>query len=122
MIDLARAKSKEIREKLNQWHRDSNDENLKKKYYLCLENYNDVDRNLEKSLKNLGSDDYRKIWAQIDDSQGELDECKREFGSGSYDPAHVGDRNRELGVYLDVVRVAAERLEGYYRDDARYLH
>ncbi|XP_057812147.1 uncharacterized protein LOC131026319 [Salvia miltiorrhiza] len=114
VIDLAKEKSKVIRDQLKQWHTDSNDDSLKEKYHLCWENYNDVYRDLQEASKNLGSDDYKKISDQIDDAEDELDECRREFGPGSFDPGHVEDRNNELEIYLDVVRAAADRLEDYY--------
>ncbi|KAH6795829.1 hypothetical protein C2S51_036815 [Perilla frutescens var. frutescens] len=117
VIELAIEKSKEIRDKLDQWFSDSNDENLKKKYHSCLKNYNEVDRNLEEAYRNLDSDDYRRISDQIDDAEDELDKCKQEFGSDSFDPGHVEDRNNELGLYLDIVRVAADCLEDYQADE-----
>ncbi|KAG6398142.1 hypothetical protein SASPL_139595 [Salvia splendens] len=110
VIDLAIAKSKEIHGKLRKWHKDSDDKKLKEKYHLCSENYNDVFRDLKEAVKKLGSDDYREILDEIDDAEDELDECRQLFGSGSFDPGHVEDRNDELGVYLDVVRAAADRL------------
>lgn len=121
VLDLARAKSKEIRDKLNQWYKASNDENLKKKYHFCSIKYNEVERRLGKALEDLSTNDRRKGWYEIDDSQYDVDVCMRQFGRDSSDPGHVG--NREFEVYLDVVRAAAERLEGYNRPDyARNLH
>ncbi|KAH6764453.1 hypothetical protein C2S52_013398 [Perilla frutescens var. hirtella] len=116
VIELAIEKSKEIRDKLDQWFSDSNDENLKKKYHSCSKNYNEVDRNLEEAHRNLDSDDYRRIFDQIDDAEDELDKCKQEFGSDSFDPGHVRDRNNELVLYLDIVRAAADCLEDYDPD------
>ncbi|KAL1538425.1 pectinesterase inhibitor-like [Salvia divinorum] len=110
VIDLARTKAKEIYGKLRKWHKDSSDEKLKDKYHLCSENYNDLLRDLKEASKKLGSSDHQKILDEIDDAEDELDECRQLFGSGSFDPGHVEDRNDELGVYLDVVRAAAVRL------------
>lgn len=106
VIDLAKAKSETIRDQLSQWYRDSNDDRLKEKYHLCSENYNDVYGDLEEASRNLGLDDYRKISDQVEDAEDKLDECRREFGSDSFDPGHVGDRNKELGLYLDIVGAA----------------
>ncbi|XP_057811527.1 pectinesterase inhibitor-like [Salvia miltiorrhiza] len=117
VIDLAVAKSKAIGDQLNQWYRDSNDDRMKNKYHSCSKNYDDVDRNLEQAQRNLDSDDNRRISDQIDDAEEELEECRREFGSGSFDPGHVEDRNNELRLYLDMVRVAVNRLEDYYDSD-----
>ncbi|KAH6777849.1 hypothetical protein C2S51_009161 [Perilla frutescens var. frutescens] len=110
VIDLATEKSKVIGEQLDQWFRDSNDDNLKEKYHSCSDSYNDVERNLQEMHRNLDSDDYRRISSQIDDAEERLKECKREFGSNSFDPGHVGDRNNELKLYLDMVRAASDRL------------
>lgn len=105
VIELAIAKSKEIRE---QWFSYSKNDNLKLKYRSCWKNYNEVDRNIVQAQRNLDSDDYRNISDQIDDAQGESDKCRQVF---EYDPTRVGDPNHEFGLYLDMVRVAVDRLE-----------
>ncbi|KAG6395414.1 hypothetical protein SASPL_146059 [Salvia splendens] len=116
IIDLALEKSEEFRDQLKQWHKDSNDERLKEKYRSCSSNYNDINRDLQELQRNLDSDDDRKTSDLIEDIEHELDECKREFGQGSFDPGHVEDRNNELGIYSDLVRVAIDRLEDFYKE------
>lgn len=110
VIDLAADKSKEIRDKLKQWHSDSDNDELKKKYHSCSKNYNDVDHSLKEARKNLDSD-------QVEEAEKELEKCEREFDGDSFDPAHVGDRNKELRLYLDMVRVASDRLENYDQEE-----
>ncbi|KAH6764433.1 hypothetical protein C2S51_015682 [Perilla frutescens var. frutescens] len=117
VIDLAIEKSKEIHEKINQWFSNSNNDKLKDKYNSCSKNYNDIDRNLEEARKNLDSDHYQKISDQINGAREKLNKCKHEFGADSFDPAHVRDRNNEIGLYLDMVRAAEDRLEDYDDDD-----
>lgn len=113
VIDLAREKSEKIYDQLNQWYKDEKDEKLKKKYHSCSKNYKEIGHNLEKVQKKLDSDDVEKILKKIDKAGEKLDKCRKEFEGGSFDRGHVGDRNDELKVYLDLVRVAAGDLEGY---------
>lgn len=110
IIDLAIAKSDDIHEKLNQLYKDSRDDTLKDKYISCSKNYNDANRNLVVAKRNLDSDDYRYIPVQIDDAVQELKSCRRGFDRDSFDPAHIRNRNKEFGLYLDVVKVATDRL------------
>lgn len=110
VIELAIAKSKEIRDKLDRWFSDSDNDELKEKYHSCSENYDDGERSLEKARRDLDdSDDCGRISDKINGAGEELEKCKRVFGSDSFDPAHVGDRNKELQLYLDIVRAAADR-------------
>ncbi|KAI3455857.1 hypothetical protein Pfo_012520 [Paulownia fortunei] len=110
VIDLARAKADEIHDKLNQLHEDSRDDNLKEKYLSCSKNYNDAHRNLVVAKRNLDSDDYRNIPVQVDDTVQELKSCRREFDKDSFDPAHIRNRNKEFRVYVEIVKVAVDRL------------
>ncbi|KAH6820326.1 hypothetical protein C2S53_016990 [Perilla frutescens var. hirtella] len=120
VIDMAIAKSKEIHDRLNHYHSDSRDDKLKEKYHACSKNYNNASRNLVVVRRNLDSGDhYRNIHVQLDGAKEELKKCKREFREGRFDPGHVGDRNKELGIYLDIVRVATDRLA---RDNDRDHH
>lgn len=117
VIDLAREKSKEVQEQLDNWYKDSKDDKLKKKYHSCSKNYKNIEHDLEKVQKILDSDDYDKIWDKIDNAGEKLDKCRKEFEEGSFDPGYVEDRNNELKVYLDLVRVAAGDLEDSNHED-----
>ncbi|KAL1535468.1 hypothetical protein AAHA92_28243 [Salvia divinorum] len=119
IIALASEKSKEFRDQLKRWHKDSNDEGLKEKYRSCSSNYNDINRDLQQLRRSLDSDDDRKISDLIKDIEHELDECRREFGRGSFDPGHVEDRNNELGIYSDLVKGVVEGLRDFYDEDGR---
>lgn len=110
VIGLAIAKSKETRGELNHWFSDSDNDKLKEKYHSCSENYNDASRQLEKVRKDLDSDDHRKMSEEIRDAEEILNKCRRVFGEDSFDPGHVGDQNNELGVFLDIIRVAVAHL------------
>ncbi|PIM99408.1 hypothetical protein CDL12_04582 [Handroanthus impetiginosus] len=110
VIDLAIAKADEIHDKLNRLHEDSRNDELKGKYLSCSKNYNDANRNLDLAKRNLISNDYRNIPVQINDTLEELRSCRRAFNNDSFDPAHIGNRNREFGHYVDIVKVATDRL------------
>ncbi|KAK4440307.1 hypothetical protein Salat_0365600 [Sesamum alatum] len=110
VIDLAVAKADEIHDKLNQLYQDSGDDKLKEKYISCSKNYNDAHRNLDLAKRNLDSNDYQNIPVQVDDTLEELKSCRHEFRKDSFDPAHIRNRNKEFGVYVDIVKVAADRL------------
>lgn len=114
VIDLAIARSNEIRDTLEQWFTDSTDDSVKDKYRTCSENYGDVGRNLEEARRSLDSDDYRRISVGVADGEDELEKCRREFETESFDPGHVADRVSEIRVYLDMVKAAADRLEDSY--------
>lgn len=113
VIDLAIAKSDEIHDKLKQDYSDSKNDELKEKYNSCSRNYNDVNRNLVAARRDLDSDVRRNIAVQIKDAGEELKKCKREFEKESFDPAHIRDRNKEIGLYLEIVRAAAHGLENH---------
>ncbi|PIM99407.1 hypothetical protein CDL12_28094 [Handroanthus impetiginosus] len=98
VIDLAIAKADEIHDKLNQLHKDSRD------------NYNDANRNLDLVKRNLNSNDYRNIPVQINDTLEELRSCRSQFDNDSFDPAHIRNRNKEFRNYVDIVKVATDRL------------
>lgn len=89
VIDLAMNKSNEIKDKLNQLHQDSGDDELKKKYISCSINYNDANNDLDIAKGNLNSNDYRRIQDPVYDIEKELKRCKHQFGKMSYDPAHI---------------------------------
>lgn len=111
VIELAIAKSKEIRDKLGQRSfSDSDNGKLKQKYRSCSKNYNEIDRNLELAQRSLDSDDYRNISDQIDDAGEELKRCRLDFVADPLDPSYIGDPNTEFGLYLDMVRVSVGRL------------
>lgn len=108
--DLAIAKSKEIYDELYQYHLDSEDEGLKKKYLLCAKNYYDANCNLVLARRNLDFDENPNISNEVSDAEEELNNCEHEFEEELFDPARVGDRNEELGLYLGIVRAASARL------------
>ncbi|PIN22707.1 Pectinesterase [Handroanthus impetiginosus] len=110
VIDLALAKADEIHDKLNQLHKDSRDDQLKEKYLWCSKNYNDANRNLDLVKRNLNSNDYRNIPVQINDTLEELRSCRSQFDNDSFDPAHIRNRNKEFRNYVDIVKVATDRL------------
>lgn len=110
-IDLAIAKADQIHDLLNRLHEDSKNNNLKDKYLSCSKNYNDAHRNLDLAKRNLDSDNhFRNIPVQIDDTIEELESCRRQFDEDSFDPAHIRNRNKEFGNYVEIVRVATELL------------
>lgn len=110
VIELAIEKSGEINDKLNQLHHDSGDDALKEKYKSCSKNYNDANHNLESVKGNLYSSDCQGIPAQVDNVEQELKSCKHEFNKKSVDPAHVKDKNKEFGHYVEIVRAATNRV------------
>lgn len=113
VIDLAANKSKIIHDRLNKLYTDSRNEQLKEKYITCSKNYNDVNRNLVVARQNVDSKNHKSISVQLKDAVEELKSCEREFEWGSFDPAHIGDRNKELGLYLDIVSVAAKSFRNH---------
>lgn len=120
VADLAIAKSKEIYDEIYQYHLDSKDEELKKKYLLCAKNYYDANCNLVLARRNLDFDENPNISNEMSDAEEELNNCEREFKEESFDPARVGDRNEELGLYLGIVRAAATRLPNDDDGDVSY--
>lgn len=108
VIDLAANKSKIIHDRLNKLYVDSGNEQLKEKYISCSKNYNDVNRNLVVAQQDIDSNNHVSIRIQLKDAVEELESCEKEFESGSFDPAHIGDRNKELRLYLDIVSVASK--------------
>ncbi|KAL0442360.1 UNVERIFIED_CONTAM: hypothetical protein Slati_1958700 [Sesamum latifolium] len=116
VIGLAVAKAQEIHDRLNQLYQDSGDDKLKEKYTSCSKNYNDANRNLYLAKTNLDSNDFQNIPVQMDDTLEELKSCRHEFDKDSFDPAHIRNRNKEFGVYVDIVKVATDRLQ---REDDR---
>ncbi|KAG8363820.1 hypothetical protein BUALT_Bualt19G0062000 [Buddleja alternifolia] len=110
VIDLAREKAEQIRDMIKELHEDSNDDKLKKKYLSCSSNYNDVSRDLDVAKKSIDSNDYQNILEQVNDTEDELESCRREFDEGAFDPAHIRDRNNEFGLYADLLKVSIDRL------------
>ncbi|KAG8385144.1 hypothetical protein BUALT_Bualt03G0011200 [Buddleja alternifolia] len=110
VIDLAREKAEEIRDMLNGLHKDSRDDKLKDKYISCSKNYNDASRDLDLAKRYFDSNDYQHIPVQVDEIEQELKNCKREFNKDAFDPAHIRNRSKEFRVYVDLVKVAIDRL------------
>ncbi|KAL7139489.1 hypothetical protein ABFS83_09G055100 [Erythranthe nasuta] len=111
VIDLAIAKAREIHDDLNRLYGGSKDEDLKFKYITCSKNYNDANRNLELVKKMLDSNrNYRFIAVEINDTVQELKGCILEFSKDPFDPAHIRDRNKEFGLYLEIATIATNRL------------
>ena len=111
VIDLALEKINAFGEQLNKWYEDTNDNTIRERYGSCAENYDDVRAHIEDAKRDFGSDDLRSVADRVDEARDELDRCKRVFGPGSIDPGHVENRNNEIGIYLDIVRAAATRLD-----------
>ncbi|GFQ04470.1 pectinesterase inhibitor [Phtheirospermum japonicum] len=111
ILDLAITRGDEIHEQLNRLHEDSRNDELKSKYLSCSKNYNDAIRNLKLAKRNLGSDDFHKIPIEIDDTIEELNSCVLEFEGDSFDPAHIRNRQKEFGNYVNIVKVATDRLQ-----------
>lgn len=122
-LDLAIAKSDQIHDKLNQLYADSKNEDLKEKYITCSKNYNDVNRNMVVARSALDSGADKNIPVQVKDAEEELKNCRKEFGEKEgmdlarsvigwffgkevFDPARIRDRNKELGLYLEIVSAA----------------
>ncbi|KAG8385147.1 hypothetical protein BUALT_Bualt03G0011500 [Buddleja alternifolia] len=123
VIDLAREKAEQIRDMLRELHEDSNDDKFKGKYESCSSNYNDASRNLEEAKRSLDSNDYQNIPKQVDDTNDELEGCRREFDENAFDPAHIRDRNKEFGLYVDLLKVAIDRLlQRNESDDCNYYY
>ncbi|KAL7099138.1 hypothetical protein ACP275_09G063900 [Erythranthe tilingii] len=111
VIDLAIAKAREIHDDLNRLYGGSKDKDLKFKYISCSKNYNDANRNLGLVKKMLDSNrNYRFIAVEINDTVQELKGCMLEFSKDPFDPAHIRDRNKEFGLYLEIATVATNRL------------
>ncbi|KAG8370073.1 hypothetical protein BUALT_Bualt14G0079700 [Buddleja alternifolia] len=123
VIDLAREKAEQIRDMLNKLHEDSNDDKLKEKYLSCSSNYNDAGRNLDLAKRSFDSNDHRSIPEQVNDTEEELESCRREFDEGAFDPAHIRDRNKEFEVYVDLLKVTIDRLlAGDQPDNGNYVY
>lgn len=111
VIDLALEKINAFGEQLNKWYEDTNDDSIRDRYRTCAENYDDVRAHIKDARSDFGSDDFRSVADRVDEARDELERCNRVFGAGSIDPGHVGNRNNEIGIYLDIVRAATTRLD-----------
>ncbi|KAL6567204.1 hypothetical protein OROGR_000872 [Orobanche gracilis] len=111
IIVLAKTKGEEIHEELDRLFEGSRDDQLKYKYGLCSKNYSDAIRDLYFARRDLELSDDRNIPIQIDDALEELTSCGVRFGKDSFDPAHIRNRNKEFGVYVQIVKAATERLQ-----------
>ncbi|KAL3654647.1 hypothetical protein CASFOL_001632 [Castilleja foliolosa] len=110
IIDLAKTKAEQIHEKLNHLYEASTDDTLIYKYGSCSKNYNDSIRNLYLARRDIESRADRNIHIQINDTFEELNSCGLQFENDSFDSAHIRDRNKEFGAYLQIVKVATESL------------
>ncbi|KAH6758896.1 hypothetical protein C2S51_019131 [Perilla frutescens var. frutescens] len=110
VTDLAITKSKEIYDRVYQYHLDSNDEGLKEKYFSCSKNYYNANCNLVLARRNLEYDEYPNILDELDDVEEELKICRQKFREESFDAGRVRDQNEEFGLYVDIVRAAAGHL------------
>ncbi|KAH6796127.1 hypothetical protein C2S51_037113 [Perilla frutescens var. frutescens] len=117
VMDMAKAKSNEVHDKLNHYYSDSKNDELKDKYTSCSKNYNDINRNLIVTERDLDSDNYANIPVQINDASEELKNCMQEFEKDSFDPAHIRDRNKELGLYLEIVWLTMDRMKNEHDND-----
>lgn len=111
VIDLALEKTYAFGDQFNQWYKDTNDNKIRKKYGSCSKNYDEVSAYLEDAQRDFDSYDYQRTADRVNDAQKELKNCGRVFGSGSFDPGHVENRNNEIQIYLDIIRAATTRLD-----------
>ncbi|KAG8385145.1 hypothetical protein BUALT_Bualt03G0011300 [Buddleja alternifolia] len=138
-VDLAYNKANKIRSELNSFSKATHDSHMRNIYNSCSKNYDDAIRDLEVAKQNLNSDikgknqevkfivsivkprprwakrsfdsnDYQNIPEQVDDIEEELESCRHELDEGASDPAHIGDRNKEFGVYVDLLMGAIDCL------------
>ncbi|KAL3627294.1 hypothetical protein CASFOL_028657 [Castilleja foliolosa] len=111
ILELAITRGDEIHEQLNRLHEESRDDDLRSKYLSCSRNYKDAISNLEVARENLGSDEFDNISVKIDDTIEELNKCGVEFEGDSFDPAHIRNRQKEFGNYVNIVKVAIDYLQ-----------
>ncbi|KAL3616759.1 hypothetical protein CASFOL_039153 [Castilleja foliolosa] len=111
ILDLAITRGDEIHEQLNRLHEDSRDDDLRSKYLSCSRNYKNAISNLERARENLGSDEFDNIFVKIDETIEELNRCGVEFEGDSFDPAHIRNRQKEFGNYVNLVKVATDYLQ-----------
>ncbi|KAL8513010.1 hypothetical protein ACS0TY_019258 [Phlomoides rotata] len=90
---------------------DSSDDALKKKYRSCAESYVSANHNLDAVRSGLYNPDVlQEISGWVDNVEGGMKSCKREFGGKSFDPAHVRNRNKEYRNYVEIVRTATNKI------------
>ncbi|KAL8513001.1 hypothetical protein ACS0TY_019245 [Phlomoides rotata] len=109
VLDLAIAKSDEIHELLNQLHSDSGDDSLKEKYESCANNYEQARNNLGNVHAYMSEHDYYFVQECVNVAAKNLKSCEHQFGKTAFDPAHIRDRNKEFGRYMEIVKTAKER-------------
>ncbi|KAL6567202.1 hypothetical protein OROGR_000870 [Orobanche gracilis] len=110
VLDLAKEKGVEIYQELTLLYEYDTDDKTKKNYLSCSDNYKDAVVNLILARENLESDDCRNIPAQIDDTIKDLEVCELEFDKDSFGPTQIGNMMKEFRVYVDIVKVATDRL------------
>ncbi|KAK4440313.1 hypothetical protein Salat_0366200 [Sesamum alatum] len=111
VIDLAIAKGNELHGRLNRLFEEASfDDKLKYEYISCSKNYNDAIRNLNLAKRSLDPNHYWNLRIQVDDTVQELQSCIHEYDKDLVDPQHFRNRNKEFEVYIDIVKVAADRL------------
>ncbi|KAL3616763.1 hypothetical protein CASFOL_039157 [Castilleja foliolosa] len=111
ILDLAITRGDEIHEQLNRLHEESRDDDLRSKYLSCSRNYKNAISNLERARENLGSDEFDNIFVKIDETIEELNQCGVEFEGDSFDPAHIRNRQKEFGNYVNLVKVSTDYLQ-----------
>ncbi|KAL3616764.1 hypothetical protein CASFOL_039158 [Castilleja foliolosa] len=108
IVVLAKTKGEQIHEELDRLYEASGDDKLIYKYGSCSKNYSDAIRNLYLVRRDIELNKDRNIVIEVDDAFEELNSCGSQFEDGSFDPAHVWERNREFRVYLEIVKVATD--------------
>ncbi|KAL8512978.1 hypothetical protein ACS0TY_019223 [Phlomoides rotata] len=109
-VDLAIAKSTEIKDQLNQFNQKPAESALKVKYAFCLNSYNDAKHNLETVKGNIYTcGNCGNISTRVDNVTHDLTSCKERFDETGFDPANIRDRNKGFGHYVDIVRAAISR-------------
>ncbi|KAL8508422.1 hypothetical protein ACS0TY_018880 [Phlomoides rotata] len=111
VIDVTMKKTVDVIGEFTQLWLDSGDDALKKKYRSCAESYVSANQNLDAVRSGLYNPDVlQEISGWVDNVEGGMKSCNREFGGKSFDPAHVRNRNKEYRNYVDIVRTATNRI------------
>ncbi|KAL8508423.1 hypothetical protein ACS0TY_018881 [Phlomoides rotata] len=111
VIDVTMEKTVDVVGEFSQLWLDSSDDALKKKYRSCAESYVSANHNLDAVRSGLYNPDVlQEISGWVDNVEGGMKSCKREFGGKSFDPAHVRNRNKEYRNYVEIVRTATNKI------------
>ncbi|XP_073059603.1 pectinesterase inhibitor-like [Primulina eburnea] len=115
-IKFAKGIADEIQDKISRLGEESNNEKMKEKYWSCSKNYGDAIRDLNEAKRMLRKREYSAFPVLVDDVIDELKSCHNNFDNGTFDPAHIQNRNVEFRVYADLLKVAVDCLLKERRD------